>query len=197
MKISIYTLKDPITNKIRYVGQTNDTKRRLNRHLNNSRSFRDKRHISNWIRSLSYDPVMDIIETCEYAERNIRENYWIEYYKTQGFDLCNLSNGGAGAGIGNKNCVGRVMSEEAKQKISLANKGRKTIHGKGGAPGKKIYQYDLSGNLLNTFESIISASKTLNICRRTIKNSLNNKEIKRRRSPYKWSYEPLHSIVII
>ena len=194
MKISIYTLKDPSTNEVRYVGQTNDPKRRLSRHINNSRAFKDKRHISNWIRSLTSVPIMDIIEVCEYSMRNIRENYWINYYKDQGCDLCNSSNGGAGAGIGNKNCVGRIMSFETKQKISVANKGKKTTHGKGGGglPGKTIYQYDKEGNLLGTFKSILNASKTLGICRRTIKNSLNNKRVQRNRTPYKWSYILMH-----
>jgi hypothetical protein len=194
MEIYIYTLKNPNTNEIRYVGQTNDLKRRLNRHVTNSRSFKDNRHVSNWIRSLSDIPIMDVIETCDYSLRNEREQYWIDYYKNQSFDLCNSSNGGAGAGIGNKNCANRIMSEETKQKISLANKGKKTTHGKGGVPGKTIYQYDKSGNLLRTFKSILSASKTLNICRRTIKNSLNNKEIQRNRTPYKWSYNPMHEL---
>jgi len=137
---------------------------------------------------------MDIIETCDYSVRNSREEHWINYYKKQGCDLCNSSNGGAGAGVGNKNCIGRTISKETRQRISIGNKGKKSTHGKGGAPGKKVYQYDSSGLLLNTFKSILCASKTLNICRRTIKNSLKNKEIKRYRSPYRWSYIPLHEL---
>ena len=38
MKIHIYILKHPDTNEIRYVGQTNDIKRRLDRHIQNSRN---------------------------------------------------------------------------------------------------------------------------------------------------------------
>lgn len=192
MIVYIYTLSHPVTAEIRYVGQTNDPKRRLNRHIQNAKSFKDKRHVSNWIRSLNDHPIMTIVEECDYSQRNIAEQHWIDFYKKQSCDLCNSSKGGAGAGIGNKNCVGRVVSTETKQKISKANKGRKTTHGKGGKPGKSVYQYDLSGNLINTFKSIISASKALNICRRTIKNSLNNKNLKTHRSPYKWSYILLH-----
>lgn len=129
MKIHIYILKHPDTQNIRYVGQTNDIKRRLDRHIQNSKNINDKRHLSNWIRTLSGKPIMEVIETCEYEERNIRELYWISYYKELGLDLCNHSKGGAGAGIGNTNCVGRILSEETKSKLRRANRqGRKTLH---------------------------------------------------------------------
>jgi hypothetical protein len=127
--IHIYILKNPDTNEIRYVGQTNDIKRRLDRHIQNSRNFKDKRHISNWIRSLSNKPILEIVETCTYNIRNEREQYWINYYKSIGYDLCNHSKGGSGAGKGNTNCLGRVLSDKTKEKLRRANKqGRKTLH---------------------------------------------------------------------
>jgi len=173
MKISIYTLTDPNTNKIRYVGQTNDPKRRLSRHINNSRAFKDKRHISNWIRSLTSAPIMDVIEVCEYSIRNSRENYWIDYYKDQGCDLCNSSNGGAGAGIGNKNCLGRVMSDETRTKISNSNKGN--TYGKGNGGGgipKTIYQYDKNKILITVYKSIQDAVKATGYNRTTIRRNI-------------------------
>tara|TARA_R110000868_G_C10790571_1_gene756268 strand:- start:467 stop:1042 length:576 start_codon:yes stop_codon:yes gene_type:complete len=174
MKISIYTLTDPSTNKIRYVGQTNDPKRRLSRHINNSRAFKDKRHISNWIRSLTSNPVMDIVEVCEYSIRNSRENYWIDYYKDQGCDLCNSSNGGAGAGIGNKNCLGRVMSDQTKQKIANSNKGNTNgLGNKGGkGPSKTIYQYDTNKILIAVYKSIQDAVKATGYNRTTIRRNI-------------------------
>ncbi len=148
MKIHIYILKNPNTNEIRYVGQTNDIKRRLNRHIQNSRSIKDSRHVSNWIRSLNHRPVLEIIETCEYTLRNEREQYWIDYYRALNCDLCNHSNGGAGAGNGNTNCLGRILSEETKEKLRKANKyGRKT-------------QHISSGKIYNTLKE---ACKELNI----------------------------------
>jgi predicted GIY-YIG superfamily endonuclease len=175
MKISIYTLTDPSTNKIRYVGQTNDPKRRLSRHINNSRAFKDKRHISNWIRSLTSAPIMDIIEVCEYSIRNSRENYWIDYYKNQGCNLCNSSNGGAGAGIGNKNCLGRVMSKQTRQKIANANKGNTNgLGNKGGKPSKTIYQYDKNKILIAVYDSIQNAVKATGYNRITIRRNIQN-----------------------
>jgi hypothetical protein len=191
MKIYIYTLKDPINNQIRYVGQTNNPKKRLSKHINNSKSCKDKRHISNWIRSLTSDPIMDIIENCEYSVRNNRENYWINYYKNQGYDLCNSSYGGAGAGIGNKNCVGRIMSEETKTKISNANKGNTYALGnKGGrAPKKIIYQYNKNKILIAVYNSMQDAVKTTGYNRTTIRRNIQNISSSKL---YIWTDKPLY-----
>lgn len=187
MKIYIYVLKDPINNTVRYIGQTNNLTQRLHRHLNNAKSNKDRRHISNWIRSLTLNPIMEVIEECESFNKNEREQYWIDYYKNLGCDLCNASNGGPGAGVGNTNCKGRVMSEETKKKISEANKGRKTTHGKGGVEGKRIAQYTKEGELIATFPSILKAFKVTGICRRTIQYSLKNNK-QRQRHPFIWKY---------
>ena len=146
--IHIYILKNPDTNEVRYVGQTNDIKRRLDRHIQNSRNIKDTRHVSNWIRSLGKKPLMEVIESCDKSVRNEREQHWTDYYKSQGYDLCNHSKGGAGAGIGNTNCLGRVLSEETKEKLRRANKqARKT-------------KYISSGKIYNTLKE---ACKELNI----------------------------------
>jgi hypothetical protein len=189
MKTYIYTLKHPTTNQIRYVGQTNDPKRRLNRHINNSRTFKDKRHISNWIRSISCSPIMDIVEICDYLVRNEREEYWINYYKEQGFDLCNSSNGGAGAGVNNRNCVGRVISEETRAKMSKANKGR-VFGRKGGGKSKVIYQYNRnSKTLIAAYKSIQEAVKATNINRSTIRRNIQGISSSKL---FIWTDEPLH-----
>ena len=191
MKIYIYTLKDPTTNTIRYVGQTNDLKRRLDRHVTNSRSLKDNRHISNWIRSLNTIPIMDVVETCDYSVRNEREQYWIDYYKNQGCDLCNSSNGGAGAGVGNKNCVGRIMSEETKAKIAKANKGNSYGKGKGGGGVKKaIYQYNKNNELVTVHDSIQEAVKATGFNRTTIRRNIQG--ISSSKS-FIWTDKPLHN----
>ena len=190
MKIYIYTLKHPATNEIRYVGQTNDPKKRLNRHINNSRTFKDKRHVNNWIRSIDFNPIMDIVEICDYEVRNSRENYWIDYYKQQGCDLCNSSNGGAGAGIGNKNCVGRIISEETKSKIAKTNKGNS--YGKGNSGGgvkKVIYQYDKNNELIAVHNSIQEAAKATGFNRTTIRRNIQG--ISSSKS-FIWTDKPLH-----
>jgi hypothetical protein len=193
MNIYIYTLKDPYTNDIRYVGQTNNAKRRFNKHITNSRAFRDNRHISNWIRSLDAFPIMDIIETCDYSIRNQREEYWIRYYKDLDCDLCNSSNGGSGSGVGNKNCVGRIMSEETRLKISMANKGKS--HGKGNGGGgnpKKVYQYNKDKQLIAVYKSIQEVVKATGLNRTTIRRNIQG--ISSSKS-FIWTDKPLHNIL--
>ena len=124
MKVHIYILKNPATLEIKYVGKALDVKKRLQRHLAFARDKKNKRYLSNWLRKISLNPILEVIETCELSEWKERETYWILYYKNLGCKLCNLSNGGEGAGIGNKNCLGRTMSEQTKLKIGKANKGR-------------------------------------------------------------------------
>ncbi len=129
MKIQIYILKDPRTGDVRYVGQTVNIKNRLYNHIKLAENKDNKRHISNWIRSLKEKPLITVIEECYPSIANKRERYWIKRYKALGYDLCNHSKGGEGAGIGNTNCVGRKLSEETKEKLRRANKkGRKTLH---------------------------------------------------------------------
>lgn len=58
----IYTLTDPITNKVRYVGKANDIKIRYQAHMNSSRNHQT--HKSNWIsklRKTGHRPSIDII----------------------------------------------------------------------------------------------------------------------------------------
>jgi group I intron endonuclease len=64
------------------------------------------------------------------------------------------------------------------------------VPNKGGIKNKIIYQFSMDGELINQFQSILSAMKSTGIDRRTIRNSLNKKILKRCRSHYKWSYNP-------
>jgi group I intron endonuclease len=77
-KIFIYTLNDPRTNEVRYVGKTNNLRARYNTHLND----KSKTHKNNWIKLLkSYGlkPIMEVIEICgdDWVER---ERFWISHY---------------------------------------------------------------------------------------------------------------------
>lgn len=37
---------------------------------------------------------LDTLEECSREELNVKEKYWIRFYKEQGFELYNLSEGG-------------------------------------------------------------------------------------------------------
>jgi len=53
------------------------------------------------------------------------EKILIASFREMGYNLCNLSGGGDGAGEGNKNLLGHKHSEETKKKIGAARKGHK------------------------------------------------------------------------
>lgn len=93
--IYIYSLKNPITNEIRYIGKTGNLHRRLQNHISHSKTLNTR--IGNWIKSLIKEnllPIIDIIEICNDDNWEKREIYWIQYYKDLGFNLVNFRKGG-------------------------------------------------------------------------------------------------------
>jgi group I intron endonuclease len=118
IKYTIYSLIDPETNEIRYIGLTfNDLKQRLKSHC----SEKSNSHKSNWIQSLKQKGLKPIIESIEdnilsYDEVCKREIFYIDKYKSEGHRLTNMSSGG------NKN---KKMSEETRKRMSESAKKRK------------------------------------------------------------------------
>ena len=92
----IYCLRCPITNEIRYIGQTKRGLRRSYEHRSRTK-HKQKNHLSYWLNSLiekGLKPIFEILETLDKVEKlNEREIYWITYYKNK-FNLCNLESGG-------------------------------------------------------------------------------------------------------
>ena len=113
----IYTLSDPRTDVVRYVGVTFRARRRFNEHLsramNGGGTYRDC-----WIRSLvnaGIRPAYQVIEQGQGAGWQDRERFWIAHYRIEG-KLTNLTDGGDGT-------PGLPPSEKCRQAVSLAHKG--------------------------------------------------------------------------
>lgn len=126
-KIYIYTLADPRTGEIRYIGKTNNLTTRYRHHLNKRRYT----HAGNWIYSLSTQNLYPIIEQLDVVDREYwreTEKYWISQFKTWGFKLTNFHEGGEGNGGGHKlkhvTQLGRKASLETRIKQSLSQKAR-------------------------------------------------------------------------
>lgn len=95
----IYVLKDPVTEKIRYVGKTICIEARLSSHLSESKRG-TKNHRYDWIRSLiPLIPKIEVIEECVDTEWEERERFWIKKLLNEGHNLCNGTKGGVNVGI--------------------------------------------------------------------------------------------------
>lgn len=113
----IYTLSDPRTGAVRYVGMTvSPLAKRLGGHLR----YKGKDHKSAWVqslRALGLNPVIIEVEVVAVEDRVDAERRWIDRYRQQGADLTNSTKGGVG-------CLGYRHSSEAKDKMSRQRKGQ-------------------------------------------------------------------------
>lgn len=132
--IKIYTLSDPITLDVRYVGKTSySLNDRLAKHL----CIKEKNYRGNWIRkllNLKQKPIIEILEEVTESSWKKSEIFWIEQMKNWGFNLVNLTKGGESGIISiqcREACIksikGKVMSKEEKLRRSLNSPKSKII----------------------------------------------------------------------
>lgn len=93
----IYSLSDPDTLAVRYVGQTNAPRTRWIKHLSNAKAaakgHRPQSHVGRWVLDLAAKgarPVLTILEGVEsHAQAAARESHWIERLSGEGAALLN------------------------------------------------------------------------------------------------------------
>lgn len=87
-EVTIYSMSDPLSNKIFYVGQTIDLKRRIREHKYDpcSNALYDK---MKYLKSMDIDPIYNIIEVCDIDQKIERELYWIMKFIHEGIELIN------------------------------------------------------------------------------------------------------------
>lgn len=150
----IYTLHDPDTMAVRYVGFTSKTlTKRLASHIAAAKyKFSETSHRINWIRSLLLNgksPTILLVETVSSENWKSREKFWISHFRKNKCHLTNSCDGGDGivnpspetrarlraANLGKTHSkesrakmsaahIGKVSSNETKAKIGAANRGR-------------------------------------------------------------------------
>lgn len=128
----IYTLTDPITNEVRYIGKSVRPEERLQNQCNE----RSNTYRCHWIQSLKklgLKPIQNIIEKLPISEDwQTRECYWIKKFREEGARLTNCTDGGDGvtniSGESKermaKTWIGRKHKPETLIKLSAASKGR-------------------------------------------------------------------------
>lgn len=146
----IYTLSDPSTLEIRYVGvTTRSLNERLSQHKYDAK-HKPTRHVLKWINSLPKDPVIELLDLAEYETWELYEQYWISQLRQWGIKLTNHSLGGKGV-------IKGVREKSVKSKY------------------KKIEVYDFQGKYIATYSSITEAALNLNILKTSICNALHTK----------------------
>ena len=165
----IYTLADPLSKEIRYVGlTTRSLKERFYQHCNaKSNSYK-----YNWIKKLkkkNLKPVIEILDTAENIEElRELEIYWIEQLKHWGFKLVNLTQGGQGS-FGYKHTAESIIKMKAiiasrpkkppvkrmtkKEQYNLLSKNL----------SKKVIEYSLNGDIIKIWNSRLEAALFYNI----------------------------------
>ena len=203
----IYALIDPITQHVRYVGKTKYPNRRYNAHINDS----NKSHKTNWIKSLgSLKPEFLILDVCDELSWVQLEQYWISQFKTWGFNLTNMTEGGEGNTYVSlpeshrknisKGLKGRIVTPETRRKIAESNRGKPkskehvlnlSLTHKGKAPvtknrfKRKIGQY-LNGDLIKIWDSVRNAANSLNVHESSISHCCAGR--KKSIKGYVWKY---------
>jgi hypothetical protein len=95
MKTYIYILIDPRDESVRYVGKSNNPKKRYPQHINEAKLKNNKK--ANWLKSLSSKsllPELVIIDEVDRANWQFWEQHYISLFKSWGFRLTNQTIGG-------------------------------------------------------------------------------------------------------
>lgn len=94
-KVYIYSLKDPRTNEVRYIGKANNPTLRLFSHLSGRSSKANQAWFSE-LASCGLAPVMEIVEETDESGWVEAEKKWIASGRELGWNLTNISDGGTG-----------------------------------------------------------------------------------------------------
>jgi len=179
----IYVLIDPRSNQVRYVGKTDNLKKRYNHHL----IYNGKSHKTSWIKNLKNEnkkPIIEVIDEVPITEWKFWERYWISQIRAWGFELVNNTEGGEGFASGKLNPAhlphvkklkskthkGKEIPQEMRDRISKTLTGRenpehsKRMTGrKQSEEHKKATSISLRGNgAILTKKQVIEIKKIFN-----------------------------------
>jgi hypothetical protein len=164
-KIYLVSNIDFNSNKV-YIGKTKNT--------------RYYKHINKFGKNIEY-VIIDEINSLDYKDWEPLETYWIEQFRQWGFEIVNIrKKGGSGSeycseqtkikigkanskpkpkGFGDYFKNNNVRSNKIKESLSKINRGPSISEGR----KKPILQYDLQGNIIKEWKSIIDAKEGTNI----------------------------------
>ena len=181
--VKIYTLKDPFTNEVRYIGKTKySLTDRLCKHM----LTYEKNHRANWIRKLKKlgtRPIIEIVEEVPDDEWVFTEIYWIEQFRQWGYNLLNATKGGESG----------IISPQCREACIKANKGRK--HSKESQllkiknTSKKVIQYSLDMKIIAEHPSASEAARVVKGNLSHITECCNGKPYRKTHKGFIWKYK--------
>lgn len=137
---NIYTLTDPRTKEVRYVGKANNLTQRYKAHLNRARKHQT--HKKNWLEQLKREglrPIIEVVDIVPVGDWRYWERYWIAQMRQWGFNLVNHTDGGDGCTFGNQTSF------------------------KKGQGGKKVVAYNSDYEKVYEFDSTRQASREIGV----------------------------------
>ena len=163
----IYTLSDPISDTVKYVGKTINPKERYRTYIKQAKNGKRSNLVINWVKSLlknDLTPKMDIIDEV-IGPWEWLEKYWISQFKTWGFKLKNMTEGGDANPMDNPESRKKlsikirtiIKTDEWKKNISISKFGI-SVHTKeqkhkysimNSGKGNPMYGKKHSNNALN------------------------------------------------
>lgn len=155
-KYYIYTLSDPTTGEVKYVGKTKDTKDRIRRHMSKDHlrdSWTSKNKWLLWLKNQGLKPEIEILDEGDKENIDNLERYWIGQLKQWGYKLKNETEGGDGY-----DWTGRKHRSDSVMKMKMNHPFRKTI-----------LQYEIgTDEVIAEFDSAHDAERVTGIFRRHI-----------------------------
>ncbi len=188
----IYTLSNPLTGEIRYIGKTSkDLSNRLKEHFRYIATLKVKTKRISWFKSLlkqNLQPKIELIDEVNDDEWQFWEMHYISLFKSWGFRLVNGTDGGTGGDVFTNN----PNKESIRKKLSGSNsvgkrflKGKTfpnrhtTGYGKGNYIGKNgvrwlgyVFVYDQYGTFIGKFDTAEDVEIKLNIGKNLIHNQI-------------------------
>lgn len=201
----------------KYVGKAKCLDARVKQHLNRDR-FRYKTWFYNWLNKQIREEkefFIDVLEEVNAENYIEKEKYWIKHIKENGYNLTNMTDGGDGNNnqifskearekkriamtgrvfseetrkLISKRLTGKIVSAETKKKLSDLNKGKPCSSIVIEKLSRKVDQYDLNGNFIQTFNSLTSAAESIGVRKSSLSNAINLKKVKKFKG-YIWNYQ--------
>lgn len=182
----IYKITNKTNNKI-YIGSSKNIRKRWKAHRN---LLRSGKHYNEYLMAAynkygSENFIWETIEFTNISNLQDREQYWINFFESynreKGYNLCPKA----------YSSLGIKHTDESRRNMSLSHLGNKhSLESRkkiSESQYKTVYQFDLKGNFIQKFNSILEAEKKTGIERQLISGCC--RKITKSAKGYFWSFE--------